>query len=359
MASAFGGLRAYCISLVLGLVVLAACGQPTPATHPPLNATRTVVDMTGRSVQIPVDVTRVAIDYPALDATMLLLGAADRIVATSPGVGPLFQTLDPPFKNVSMAFDSTLANVNVEALLAARPQVVLLSPAAKVLLPTFQRVGIPAVIFASFQNPTQLKAGVTLVANILGGGAVARGQQFATYYDGNIARVQAKTVNIAPASQPKVYYTAGNPLQTEGQGSIVDFWMNEGGGQNVAAVNGINTAPAFAMVSFEDVLKWNPDIIICRDPDTKQQILADSRWSNIAAVRNKRVYINPSGVYVWSVRSAESALQPLWAAKTFHPDLFPSLDMANEARNFYAQFYSYKLSDEQIEKILNPVKGPS
>jgi iron complex transport system substrate-binding protein len=122
-----------------------------------------------------------------------------------------------------MPFDSTLANVNIEALLAARPQVVLLSPAAQILLPTFQRVGILAVVFASFQNPTQLKAGVALVASVLGGAAVARGQQFATYYDVNIARVQAKTADIAPASRPKVYYTAGNPLQTEGQGSIIDF----------------------------------------------------------------------------------------------------------------------------------------
>jgi iron complex transport system substrate-binding protein len=179
------------------------------------------------------------------------------------------------------------------------------------------------VVFASFQNPTQLKAGVTLVADVLGGGAVARAQQFATYYDANVAQVQAKTAGFPPANQPKVYYTTGNPLQTEGQNSTVDVWMTEGGGQNVAAVNGINTAPAFATVTLENVLKWDPDIIVCRDAATKPQILADPRWTNVAAVRNHRVYTNPQGVYVWSVRSAESALQPLWAAKTFHPDLFP------------------------------------
>ncbi|MGH3781132.1 MAG: ABC transporter substrate-binding protein [Pseudonocardiaceae bacterium] len=347
---------------MLVLLVLAGCGQSAPATQAPATrdpatATHTVVDMTGRSVQIPTNLTRVATDYPALDATMLLLGDADRLVATSPGVGTLFQTLDLQFKNVAIPFDSTLTNVNVEALLATRPQVVLLSPGASVLLPTFQRIGIPALVFASFQNPTQLKAGVTLVADVLGGGAVVRAQQFATYYDANIAEVQARTVNISQASQPKVYYTAGNPLQTEGQNSIVDIWMNEGGGQNVAAENGINTAPAFATVTLENVLKWNPDIIVCRDVDTKRQIIADSRWSNVAAVRNHRVYINPQGVYVWSVRSAESALEPLWAAKTFHPDLFPNIDMANEVKKFYSQFYSYNLSDQQTNAILNPVSS--
>jgi iron complex transport system substrate-binding protein len=288
--------------------------------------------MTGRSVQIPANITRVATDYPALDATMLLLGAADRLVATSPGVGSLFQTLDPPFKNVPTPFDASLANVNTESLLATRPQVVFLSPGARGLLPTFARIGIPAIVFASFQDPAQLKAGVTLVADVLGGGTPARAQQFSSYYDSNIAKVQARTAGIPAASRPKVYYTAGNPLQTEGQNSIVDIWMSEGGAQNVAVINGVNTAPAFATVTLEDIVKWNPDIIVCRDAATKSQILADPRWSNIAAVRNHRVYVNPQGVYVWSVRSAESALQPLWAGKTFHPDLFPDIDMTREVQ---------------------------
>lgn len=194
-------------------------------------------------------------------------------------MGSLFQTLDPPFTNVPTPFDASLANVNTETLLAARPQVVFLSPGARVLLPTFARIGIPAVVFVSFQNPTQLKAGVALVADVLGGDAPARAQQFATYYDANIARVQAKTASLPTASQPKVYYTAGNPLQTEGQNSIVDIWMNEAGARNVAVINRVNTAPAFATVTLKDVVKWNPDIIVCRDAATKPQILTDPRWS--------------------------------------------------------------------------------
>lgn len=106
-------LRASCIALVLGLLVLTGCGQSVPVTQAPTTATHTVVDMTGRSVRIPAALTRVATDYPALDATMLLLGDANRLVATSPGVGPLFQTLDPQFKNVATPFDSTVTVRNL------------------------------------------------------------------------------------------------------------------------------------------------------------------------------------------------------------------------------------------------------
>lgn len=90
------------ILLMLGLMVLTGCGQPAalpaPSAAPATPVTRTVVDMTGRSVQIPASITRVATDYPALDATMLLLGAADRLVATSPGVALCFRRSFPNSK---------------------------------------------------------------------------------------------------------------------------------------------------------------------------------------------------------------------------------------------------------------------
>jgi hypothetical protein len=40
------------------------------------------------------------------------------------------------------------------------------------------------------------------------------------------------------------------------------------------------------------------------------------------------------GVYLWSVRIAEGALQPLWLGKTLHPDLFSDLDIKRQLRIF-------------------------
>lgn len=341
-------------AVVCGVLTLTACGQGTQATDPPATSTqtgtRTVVDMTGRTVELPATVNRVASDFPALNATMRVLGAADRLVAVSPGAGPLFSKLVPGYDAVPKPFDATLANVNEEQLLGTKPDVVLLpSPA---LLPTFERLGIPAVVFVSFQNPEQLKAGVELVAEVVGGSAPGKAKAFADYYDGNIARVAQKIQPDTP--RPRAYYTAGNPTQTEGQNSIVDVWMTQTGAQNVAAANGVNTAPAFANVTLEDVVRWDPQVIVVRDAVTKGEILGDARWATVAAVRDGKVVANPTGVYVWSVRSAESALQPLWAAKTFHPELFGDIDMTVEVTRFYHDFYGYDLAPDEAAKILNP-----
>ncbi|MCM3922386.1 ABC transporter substrate-binding protein [Frankia sp. AiPs1] len=356
------------LALVLGLFLFVGCGSggqgstAAPATTAPgttaaaatASADRTVVDMTGRSVRIPAQVTRVATGFAALNATMLVLGAADRLVATSSGVSPLYPTLVPTYKDVALVFDSGVTTVNKEALLAARPQVILLFVGAKALLPTFDQLGIPTVVFASFQTPAQIKQGVSLVADVLGGEAPARAKKFGEYYDGNIARVEKRTAGLTGTQITDVYYTSGSPTKTEAKNSIVELWLTQAGGRNLAAAHGINTAPAVATVGLEDVVGWDPKVIISKDAATDKQIRTDPKWSGVAAVRTGRTYVNPTGVYVWSVRSAESALQPLWAAKTLHPELFGDVDMAKEVRYFYSTFYSYQLSDAQVRAILNP-----
>lgn len=350
--------------VALAAVALVSCGTSNdqPNTSPSAAqsgeaATRTVVDMDGRSVQIPATVERIGTNYPALNQAIFMLGEADRIVATSSDMRttvPLFATMYPRLKEISAPFAAGTPDVNTEELLADRPDVVFLSSAGKALLPTMERLGIPALVFASFKSPEELKAGITLVADVLGGDAKNRAQEFTSYYDANIKRVESATADIPPADRPKAYYTAGDPLQTEGDGSIVKTWMDSSGASNVAADNGISAPPTFATVSFEDVAKWNPDVIICRQAKTRDDILADPRWRDVAAVQNDRVFASPRGVFLWSVRSAEAALMPLWAAKQFHPDRFADLDMHTEVKDFYSRFYSHDLTDQQIDEILNP-----
>jgi iron complex transport system substrate-binding protein len=140
------------LGVALTATTLVACGTSNerPASAPSTEAadteTRTVVDMTGRSVQIPTKVDRVATNFPALNQMIFMLGDADRIVATSKDMQknyPLFTTMYPRLKEIPAPFDSGSANANVEEVLAARPDVVFLSAGAKGLLPAMDRLHIP------------------------------------------------------------------------------------------------------------------------------------------------------------------------------------------------------------------------
>ena len=59
---------------------------------------------------------------------------------------------------------------------------------------------------------------------------------------------------------------------------------------------------------------------------------------NLPAVKKHHVYGNPQGTFPWDRYSAEEALQVLWAAKLFHPNLFKNINMIQKTQQFYKQF---------------------
>ena len=98
-------------------------------------------------------------------------------------------------------------------------------------------------------------------------------------------------------------------------------------------------------VSPAPVLGWNPEVIVCRDPSVSRAIKADPQWQTIAAVKNDRVVVNPWGLASWSVRTAEEALQVLWAPTVFHPEQFKDIDIRQVTRSFYGDFHQFQMSD--------------
>jgi iron complex transport system substrate-binding protein len=253
--------------------------------------------MAGRNVAVPAQVNRFATAYPAVNQMVFMLGAADKLVATSQDAAnqALFVTLYPRLKDIPAAFDTGLTQVNRETLLANGPEVVFISSTNQALRDAIEATGIPVVVLATFTGPDQIKAGLNTVAEVLGGDAPARAQRFASYYDGNVARVQAVTASIPESSRPTALYNGGDPLVTEGQGSIVTTWMTQGGARNVAAESGITGV--LVPITLEAVLGANPDYIICRDPSTKPKVLQDPRWANVTAVRENHVLVQPQGIF--------------------------------------------------------------
>ena len=79
----------------------------------------------------------------------------------------------------------------------------------------------------------------------------------------------------------------------------------------------------------------------------------DPRWQQIKAVREGRVFVNPSGAYLWDRHSAEAALQVLWVAKLLHPAQFADLDVNQETKRFYARFFHHVLTDSELSSIMN------
>ncbi len=318
------------------------------------DGTRTVVDGQGRSVTIPANVTRVATSFPALPSAIYLLGAIDKLVAAnSIGISDFLKTVDPAVKNIPTDAFPTPVEVKAEALLAERPQVVFTSKFQAALLPTFERLGIPVVVLSGPEDrntPQSIGKQMTLMGEVLGGGAVQRATQWNAFFTSNVTEISAKTSSLPEAKRPTVFYATLGTTMTDPQAA----WIEPAGGRNLSAENGVTQGKGFAFpeITTEALLKWNPDVIIAY-ADAAKRFKSEAQFRGLAAVRNDRVYAVPSGIWTWSTGITEQPLMPLWAAKTLHPELFADLDLSSKVKEFYSQLYNYELSDDQVKQILS------
>ncbi len=117
------------------------------------------------------------------------------------------------------------------------------------------------------------------------------------------------------------------------------------GGRNAA----VGLRGTLQPVSVEQIVQWNPDIIIVGGQDASPD--ADP-LATIPALRGRRVVRNPSGVYQWDRHGPEFALQVQWTAKLLHPAQFADLDMTRETMAFYRRFFDYPLSADEAGRIL-------
>lgn len=325
--------------------------EDQPAATTP--ATRTITDGSGRPVTIPYEVNRIAA-AGALNQIVLMLGGGDKLVATAQGVQTgFFPQVYPRIKEIPAAYTGPgPGTLNMETLLQADPEVVFGTAADDKDLEVLKTAHI-AVIGLNLVTPDDIKNTIAMVGKVLGPEAEKKAAEFINYYDGNLHYAREKTKS---AEKVKVFIAGGDGssgnITTTPAGDINTSYIEAAGGVNVAAAYYASGSP---VVNMEQVLSWDPDVIIASSRSVYDAIVApDSLWQDLRAVRNRQVYLNPKGVYLWSVRSAEGALQPLWLAQTLHPELVPDLDMKQKIREFYQAYYYYAVTDSDLEAILNP-----
>ncbi|MGI4983156.1 MAG: ABC transporter substrate-binding protein [Janthinobacterium lividum] len=291
---------------------------------------------------------RIADAWYAHNAVLMMLGAADRVVATvaRPDALPWMFRVAP---GLARAQHIDGATMNAETLLRAQADVVFVTPADPSAA-ALRRTGLD-VVPVGFTDFASMLRCIDLSAATLGTPlARQRAQAYRTYLDAAIAERDARTVAVPMARRPRVLHVASvEPLKIDGTETIVDQWIRTAGGRNAATGLKGNLQP----VSIEQVLAWAPDIIILA-ADAGQ--LATSRratlWNTLDAVRRHRVYRNPAGVFPWDRYGPELALQLPWAAGIVSGKPLPEADMMRRTRDFYTRFFSYDLSAADARRML-------
>ncbi|AJA49641.1 ABC-type Fe3+-hydroxamate transport system, periplasmic component [Clostridium pasteurianum DSM 525 = ATCC 6013] len=342
-------------TLLVGCSNNSSANNTTADTKP---TKQTIIDMGGTKVGIPTKINAIADGWPAHNEVLVMLGHGNKIVATNkntaPNAMPWLAVVNPQMNKASIAFTNT--DVNTEELLKAKPDIAFVSNKSLVSKPT--ESGIPTV-YVNFTDFNGLKDCFKLTAKILGSDAEKRSNNYIKYLDSKLDSIQSITSKIPESEKPKVLHVISlNPLTIDGSDTIIDSWIKVAGGINAASSVSGNQK----VVSIEQVLQWNPDVIIFGSNIAKtvserttaiNNLSKDSTWSKINAVKNKKLYVNPNGAFTWDRYSAEEALQIQWAAKTLYPDKFTNIDISKETKSFYKTFLNYNLTDDETSKIIN------
>jgi iron complex transport system substrate-binding protein len=174
-------------------------------------------------------------------------------------------------------------------------------------------------------------------------------EALADYTGRTLTEITGRIANISAENRPQVYYARGPRGLVTGLGGSINVETIELIGRNVAG----DSRGGLANVSIEQVLLWNPDVIVTIDLEFFDAVRSDPSWAAVKAVRDNRVHLSPKMPFGWVdfPPSINRLIGLWWLAKILYPERFPE-DLRPLTRDFYARFYHVTPSDAQIDEVL-------
>jgi len=333
------------VLVIIGIsaaVLLAPVKPPAPVTK-----RITIVDMTGKAVNLSAPVNRVVILQSYWAETAYLLGGGDKIVGISKSVRDSIWIPDY-IKNRTVVGD-IFTGINLETVVSLKPDVVITDTGygkAEDVIKSLEGQGIPVVRMFCQSFDDQLRA-VRIIGAVLNS---SRAEELASYLSSKFNKIKEVASKIPEEKKPRVLM-----LSSIKEG-LVSTYSNSTWGRAIEDVGGINIAyrefpsQAWPKVSVEKVLSWNPDVIIVVSFDEKTlsqtvQLLKEDPWNRTNAAKNGRIYgVLAGGRYGeafldWGPRMLIGYMQ---LAKIVQPEYFKDLDWRKEADELLTKFYGVK-----------------
>lgn len=353
-----------CVINFSGLIALAAivaliCIPGCYAADTGSGNTKTITDMDGRTLTIPTTLNHVLTTYPPTSNLVYML-APEKLMGLQTSASKNKYMKDE-YKNLPVVggwYGGLTANY--ETFMSMNPDAIFEG---------FTRTGnyqetiderqknlnpYPLIEVADSTDVNNYTPSVKFMGEILGGDAKTKADELNSFYTSVYNKVKDKAQTIPQDKRKKVYYAEGvDGLKTEPDNSHIQL-VNLCGGINVASKVAAKGGMGETPVNIEDIISWNPDVIIVREPKFYSEIYSDPNWQKIKAVQDKQVYLAPSDPLGWFDRPpcVNTVIGIPWVAKVLYPDEFKDLDLTALTKEFYSKFYHYDLTDSDVKDIM-------
>ena len=330
----------------------APTAEPAP-TEEPLPETFVFTDSVGREVELPYTIDMVAISGPLAQIVLFALcpdklvgiaskwdKTAEKYLATEyynlPELGQLY---------------GGKGELNLETLLNSGAQVVIdVGKPKKTIVEDLdgltEQTGIPFVhITATLatMGDAYRKLGELLHMP-------DEAEALAAYCDATYAKIGAIASSV---EKVKLLYITGdqglNVIAKDSYHSeVIDLL-----GDNPAVVESPSGKGTGNEVDMEQILLWNPDVILFAPKSIYATVGEDELWQSITAIQKGAYYEVPMGPYNWMgfPPSAQRILGMLWMAKLLYPDA-ADYDLYTEVATYFKLFYHCDLSEADYNALV-------
>ncbi len=317
------------------------------------NDTRSITDDRGVLVKLPQEVKRVVtVCKPYAQIVWALDSSAEKLVGIHESAkiaagNSMIGKMAPEILRAESGFtDLGSFVVNLEEMLKLKPDVVFQWSKQIKEIKKMENAGITVVAAKNQFDIDEVPHRLKLVGDVIG--EQQRAAKFIDHYKKTVESIKRRTAALTDDKKPMAIH-----LFNVEKLRIAPYPWYAAAGANYPVTKWTNT-------DMEQILAWNPDIIYISNftdkmpEDFYSNNIPGQDWSQVNAVKNRRVYKVPLGTYRWGPWNAESALMLWWTAQIQHPNLFNDYKIEDKIKDFYQEFYDYQLSAEEVSWILNP-----
>jgi iron complex transport system substrate-binding protein len=313
-----------------------------------------VTDIFNRTITLNNIPQRIACLYAFSGHVATMLGGGDRIVAVVPGLKRdlLLNQLNPAIQDALTP--SSGGTINIEELLRAKPDLVFLKEENahnEAEVQKLERFNLPYLV-VGYSSMEEQMASIEMIGKAIG--LKSQADAYNSYYRDVVERVSARVRDIPESERYRVYHSVNEATRTDAPGTLEADWTSVTGMINVSVGEPLRVYDNANFASMEQILLWDPDVIIANEEGVDQYILTNKKWASLKAVKTGKVYKIPNGISRWGHPGGlETPLAILWTVKTLYPNVFTDLSLEDIIRDFYARFFNYAISAEMTGKILS------
>ena len=343
------------LAMLLAFVMvlsLAACGaQSSPQTD---DTTRVFTDSVGREVEVPAQIDKVALSGPMAQIVLFAL-CPDKLVGVSNAWSTeAEQYLDEKYftmPEIGQLYGGK-GELNPETLLQSGAQIVIdvgepKGSIAENLDALQEQTGIPFVHITATTETTG--DAYRMLGDLLN--MKDEAETLAAYCE----KIYDRNVSIAGSvEKANVLYVTGDMGQNviaagSYHAEILDLLTN-----NLAVVDEPSSKGTGNEVSMEQILTWDPDVVIFAPESIYDTVADDAAWQSVTAIKNGAYYEVPFVPYNWMgfPPSVQRYLGMMWLSKVLYPDATAEYDLFSDVQEYYKLFYHCDLTQAQYDALV-------